>query len=219
MGTELRMFRSANESSWSLEVELGRFSRSAKVQKLPASRSSSELSAHQMAPSGVIAHWRGRRALEPMEIFSSVQRRARSTPLRDGDSDTRRPCWTLSLRFLRAFPALLWSPSLWLILGRLTLPGQPLRARLAQIEREVRVRGRCHARHGRRRNRTAPQVPLSLRHRLLLLRYDGQYIHQVSPVDSGGRQSSIARTPSPRVSLRRICFRACVCRFLNYATS
>ena len=57
-----------------------------------------------MAPSGVIAHWRGRRALEPMEIFSSVQRRARSTPLRDGDSDTRRPCWTLSLRFLRAFP-------------------------------------------------------------------------------------------------------------------
>ena len=46
----------------------------------------------------------GRRALEPMEIFSSVQRRARSTPLRDGDSDTRRPCWTLSLRFLRAFP-------------------------------------------------------------------------------------------------------------------
>ena len=35
---------------------VGRFSRSAKVQKLPASRSSSELSAHQMAPSGVIAH-------------------------------------------------------------------------------------------------------------------------------------------------------------------
>ena len=35
---------------------VGRFSRSAKVQKLPTSRSSSELSAHQMAPSGVIAH-------------------------------------------------------------------------------------------------------------------------------------------------------------------
>ena len=35
---------------------VGRFSRSAKVQKLPASRSSSELSAHQTAPSGVIAH-------------------------------------------------------------------------------------------------------------------------------------------------------------------
>ena len=53
---------------------VGRFSRSAKVQKLPASRSSSELSAHQMAPSGVIAHWRGRPALELTEIFSSVQR-------------------------------------------------------------------------------------------------------------------------------------------------
>ena len=110
------------------------------------------------------------------------------------------------------FPALLWSPYLWLILGRLTLPGQPLRARLAQFRE--RERGTCTRslprRHGRRRNRSAPQVPLSLRHRLLLLRYDGQYIHQVSPVDSGGRQTSIARTPSPRVSLRRICFRACV---------
>ena len=75
---------------------VGRFSRSAKVQELPASRSSSELSAHQMTPSGVIAHWRGHRALEPMEIFSSVQRRARSTPLRDGDSEPRRLCWTFS---------------------------------------------------------------------------------------------------------------------------
>ena len=37
-------------------VESDDFSRSAKVQKLPASRSSSELSAHEMAPSGVIAH-------------------------------------------------------------------------------------------------------------------------------------------------------------------
>ena len=54
-----------------LNVESDDFSRSAKVQKLPASRSSSELSAHQMAPSGVIAHKRGRRALEPMEIISS----------------------------------------------------------------------------------------------------------------------------------------------------
>ena len=87
----------------------------------------------------------------------------------------------------------------------------------------TRERGTCTRslprRHGRRRNRSAPQVPLSPRHRLLLLRYDGQYIHQVSPVDSGWRQSSIARTPSPRVSLRRICFRACVCRFFNYAIS
>ena len=32
------------------------FSRDEKVQNLPASRSSSELSAHQMAPAGVIAH-------------------------------------------------------------------------------------------------------------------------------------------------------------------
>ena len=35
---------------------VGRFSRSAKVQKLPARRSISELIAHQMAPSGIIAH-------------------------------------------------------------------------------------------------------------------------------------------------------------------
>ena len=55
----------------SFRGRVGRFSRSAKVQKLPASRSSSKLSAHQMAPSGVIANWRGRRALEPMEIISS----------------------------------------------------------------------------------------------------------------------------------------------------
>ena len=47
------------------------FSRSAKVQKLPASFSSSELSAHQMAPSGVIAHWRSYRALEPTFHLSS----------------------------------------------------------------------------------------------------------------------------------------------------
>ena len=33
----------------------------------PVSPSSSEVSAYQMAPSGVIAHWRGRRALEPMD--------------------------------------------------------------------------------------------------------------------------------------------------------
>ena len=36
-----------------------------KVQNFPASFSSSELSAHQMAPSGVIAHWRCPCALEP----------------------------------------------------------------------------------------------------------------------------------------------------------
>ena len=52
-------------------VRVGRCSRSAKVQKLPASRSLSELSAHQMAPSGVIAHSRGRRALEPMRMLPS----------------------------------------------------------------------------------------------------------------------------------------------------
>ena len=48
--------RSSNESCWSPEVELDIFRGVAKVQKLPASRSSSELSAHQMALSGVIAH-------------------------------------------------------------------------------------------------------------------------------------------------------------------
>ena len=51
IGTMLRMFRS--------EVELDDFRGSAKVQKLPTSFSSSELSAHQMAPSGVIAHQAG----------------------------------------------------------------------------------------------------------------------------------------------------------------
>ena len=89
---------------------VGRFSRSGKVQKLPACPSTSELSTHQMAPSGVIAHKRGRPALEPVEILSSVQRRARCTPLRDGDLEPRRssPRWTFSLRFLfRAFPLFL----------------------------------------------------------------------------------------------------------------
>ena len=38
---------------------------------MPASFSSSELSAHQMAPSGVIAHWRSFRALEPTFHSSS----------------------------------------------------------------------------------------------------------------------------------------------------
>ena len=68
-------------------------------------------------------------------------------------------------------------------------------------------------RHGRRRNRSFIKVPLSLRRRLLHVRYDGQYVFQVSPVDSGGRMSSIARSPFPRISLRGFCFRACVCRF------
>ena len=49
---------------------VGHFSRSAKVQELPASPSSSELSAHRMAPGGVIAHLRGRRAREPMDAGS-----------------------------------------------------------------------------------------------------------------------------------------------------
>ena len=94
---------------------VGRFSPSAKVQKLPASCRSSELSAHQMPPSRVIAHVRGRPALEPMEILSSVQWRARCTPLKDGDSEPRRssPHWTFSLRFLiRAFPLLFGFPIL-----------------------------------------------------------------------------------------------------------
>ena len=42
-----------------------------KVQKLPASFSLSELGAHQMAPSGVIAHWRSHRQLEPTFHSSS----------------------------------------------------------------------------------------------------------------------------------------------------
>ena len=41
-------------------------------------------------------------------------------------------------------------------------------------------------------------------------RFDGQYVFHVSPVDSGGRMSSIARSLFPRMSLRRFCFRACV---------
>ena len=120
-----------------------------------------------------------------------VQRRARCTPFWDGDSDPRRPRWTFALRFLHAFPLFFGFPVL-LFMTYFSLP----RGWLLWYVLDVWL------------------FPLSLRHRLLLLRYDGQYKHQVSPVDSGGRQSSIARTPSPRVSLRRICFRACVCRFL-----
>ena len=56
----------------------------------PAGRSSSELSAHQMAPSGVIAHCRGRRALAPMEIISSRPTASLLYSPWDGDSDTRR---------------------------------------------------------------------------------------------------------------------------------
>ena len=74
-------------------------------------------------------------------------------------------------------------------------------------------------RHGRRRNRSLQQVPLTLRHRLLHVRFDGQYVFQVSPVDSGGRMSSIARSPFPRMSLRGFCFRACVLVSFNYASS
>ena len=61
------MFLSASELE--SRGRVGQFSRSSKILKLTASPSSSELSAHQMAPSGVIAHWLGRRALEPMEII------------------------------------------------------------------------------------------------------------------------------------------------------
>ena len=73
MGTELRAFR-----CWRPEVGSDDFRGVRKFKKLPARCSSSELSAHQMA--------RGRPALEPKEILSSVKRRARCTPLRDGDS-------------------------------------------------------------------------------------------------------------------------------------
>ena len=70
MGTELRLFRSAKE------IGVPRSSRTIFAEcesskKLLASRSSSELSAHQMAHSGVIAHLWGRRALEPMGTISS----------------------------------------------------------------------------------------------------------------------------------------------------
>ena len=44
------------------------------VPKFPASFSSSELSAHQMAPGGAIAHWRSRRALELMDQQLMSQR-------------------------------------------------------------------------------------------------------------------------------------------------
>ena len=56
---------------FSIRGRVGDFRGVRKFKKLTASRSSSELSAHQMAPSGVIAHKRGRRALEPMGIISS----------------------------------------------------------------------------------------------------------------------------------------------------
>ena len=139
------------------------------------------LLAELLRTSGVVAH------SNPWRSFHHVQRRARCTPLRDGDWGPRRPCWTFSLRFLRAFRLFFGFPIL-LFMSYSTL----LRVWLLWYVLDVWL------------------FPLSLRHLLFLLRYDGQYIHQVSPVDSGGRQSSIARTPSPRVSLRRICFRACV---------
>ena len=49
------LFRSAPEIGVP-RSRVGRLSRSAKVQNFPASRSSSELSAHQMAPGGFIAN-------------------------------------------------------------------------------------------------------------------------------------------------------------------
>ena len=85
---------------WRPRGRVGRFSRSAKVRKLPAGCGSSELSAHQRAPSGGRCALRGRPALEPMEILSSVQRRELGrTPLGDGDSEPRRssPRWTVFL--------------------------------------------------------------------------------------------------------------------------
>ena len=45
--------------------------RARKVQNFPASFSSSELSAHQMAPSGVIAHWRSPCGLQPIRAERS----------------------------------------------------------------------------------------------------------------------------------------------------
>ena len=58
------------------------------------------------------------------------------------------------------------------------------------------------------------EVPPPLRREVLRLRFFLHYGYKVSPVDSGGRMSSIARSPFPRMSLRGFCFRACVCRFL-----
>ena len=48
-------------------LEFSGFSRDEGVQKLPARLISSELSAHQMSPSGVPPHWRSRRALQLMD--------------------------------------------------------------------------------------------------------------------------------------------------------
>ena len=89
-------------------------SRSAKVPKLPASRSSSELTAHQMAPSGVIAHQRGRPALEPMEILPS---RPTTSSLYSPQGWQLRPSSSMFDVFvaLRAFPLFFVFPSfsLW----------------------------------------------------------------------------------------------------------
>ena len=48
--------------------------RAGKVQNFPASFSSSELSAHQMAPGGVIPHWRSRRALQLLSLHMRPSR-------------------------------------------------------------------------------------------------------------------------------------------------
>ena len=75
-----------------------------KVQKLPAGPSSSELSAHQMAPPRTPA------AYEPVTgRFSSRPMASSLYSLGDGGSVPRRPCWNAS--FFRAFPLFLGLPN------------------------------------------------------------------------------------------------------------
>ena len=94
MGTELRMFRSSDESSWSPEVEsddfrgVRKFKNSPLIAAHPSCAHIKWLQAESSRAGGVVAH------SSPWRSFYYVQRRARYTPLRDGDSDPRRPCWT-----------------------------------------------------------------------------------------------------------------------------
>ena len=77
--------------------DVRKFKNSPLVAAHPSCALIKRLLAESLRTSGVVPH------SSPSKILS-VQRRPRCTPLRGGDSDTRRPCWTLSLRFPRAFP-------------------------------------------------------------------------------------------------------------------
>ena len=190
------MFRSASESSWSLEVELDHFRGVRKFKNSPL------VAAHRALAGSSRTRAHGDHFLQSNDELAVLPLGMAIQTLVDHVGHFRCASSALSRSSL---------VSLFMAYSR---PSHITWATPTCSSSTIRERGTCMRslprRHGRRRNRSAPQVPLSLRHRLLLLRYDGQYIHQVSPVDSGGRQSSIARTPSPRVSLRRICFRACV---------